>query len=71
VRRDPPTLFDFIEETFDQVARTIEVRAEADGLVVIPSAGCLPKLPFSEAGPSPIGLIATVGEQHRSRLQAR
>ena len=28
-RRDPPTLFDPIEEPFDQVARTVEVRAEA------------------------------------------
>jgi hypothetical protein len=28
-RRDPPTLFDPIEEPFDQVARTMEIRAEA------------------------------------------
>ena len=36
-RRDPPTLFDPIEEPFDQVARTVEVRAEANGLVAIAS----------------------------------
>jgi hypothetical protein len=36
-RRDPPTLFNPVEEPFDQVACTIEVRAEADGLVAIAS----------------------------------
>jgi hypothetical protein len=36
-RRDPSTLFDPIEEPFDQVARTVEVRAEAEGLVAIAS----------------------------------
>jgi hypothetical protein len=29
-RRDPPTLFDFIEEPFDQVAGSVEMLAEAD-----------------------------------------
>jgi hypothetical protein len=33
-RRDPPTLFDLIEEPFDQVARTVEIRAEADRLLL-------------------------------------
>jgi hypothetical protein len=28
-RRDPPTLFDLVEEPFDQIARTVEIRAAA------------------------------------------
>ena len=71
-RRDPPTLFDFIEEPFDQVARTVQVRAEADGLVAIASRrNVCPSAPFGSKGSNPIGIIATVGEQHRSGLQVR
>jgi len=36
-RRDPPTLFDLIEEPFDQVAGSVQMRAEADRLVAIAS----------------------------------
>jgi hypothetical protein len=32
---DLPTMFDFIEEPFDQVAHTVAVRAEGDRLVAI------------------------------------
>lgn len=34
---DPPTLFDLIEKPIDQVARTVELRAEADQIVTITS----------------------------------
>jgi hypothetical protein len=71
-RRDPPTLFDFIEEPFDQVAGAVEVRAEADGLIAIASwRNVGPSAPFGSERSNPIGIIATVGEPHRSRLQAR
>jgi hypothetical protein len=71
-RRDPPTVFDFIEEPFDQIAGTVKVRAEADGFVAIASRWNVgPNAPFGSERSNPIGVIATVGEQHCSRLQAR
>ena len=38
-RRDAPTLLDLVEEPFDQIARAIQIRAEADRLLAIRSAG--------------------------------
>ena len=36
-RCDPPTLFDLVEESLDQIAGAIEVGAEADRLRPVPS----------------------------------
>jgi hypothetical protein len=36
-RRDPPTVPDLDEKPLEQVARTVEVRAKADGLIAIAS----------------------------------
>jgi hypothetical protein len=43
--RDTPTLLDLVEESFDQVARTIQIGAKADGVFDFVSAERSPKLP--------------------------
>jgi len=71
-RRDPPTLFDLIEEPLDKVARSVEMRAKADRLVAIASRRYVgPSAPLGDECSDPIGVLASVCEQHRSRFQAR
>jgi hypothetical protein len=64
-RRDPPTLFDLIEEPFDQVAGSVKMRAEADRIVAIASRRDVgPSVPLCDECSDPIGVIASVREQH-------
>jgi hypothetical protein len=63
--RRPPTLFDLIEQPFDQVAGSVEMRAEADRLVAIASRRYIgPGAPLCNKCSDPIGVIASVREQH-------
>jgi hypothetical protein len=62
------TLLDLVEEPLHEVARTVEVGTEADRVFAIllrwnvgPSA-----LLFDER-PNPVGIVATIRQQHRSR----
>src|SRR5581483_2392679 len=72
IRRDPPTLFDLIEEPFDQVASSVEIWAEADRLVAIASRRYIgPSAPLCDECSDPIGVIASVREQHSSTFQPR
>ena len=66
-RCDPPTLLDLVEEPLDQIARTIEPGAEADRLLAIASRrNVCPSAPLDGKCSDPVGVIATVGQQHRS-----
>src|SRR5258705_384493 len=59
--RDSTTLLDLIEESFDQVARSIEIRAEADRLVTITSRrGVCPSAPLNAKPPDPNRVITPV-----------
>ena len=71
-RRHPTTLFDPVEESFDPVASTVEIRAEADRIAAIafrrdvgPCALLHGKLS------DPVGVIASVGKQHCPGFQTR
>jgi hypothetical protein len=69
---DPTALLDLVEEAFDEVTRSMEVWTEADRLVAIAfrrdvGPGSLVDGEFSD----PVGVVATIGKQHRSPLQAR
>jgi hypothetical protein len=71
-RRYPAALLDPVEEAIDEIAGSLEVRTEADRLVAIAfrrdvGPCSLVNGKFSD----PVGVIATIGKQHRSRLQAR
>jgi hypothetical protein len=55
-RRDQPTLFNLIEESFDQIAGSVEMRAEADRLVAIASRRYVgPSALLCDERPDPIG----------------
>jgi hypothetical protein len=65
-------MLDLVEEPLDQVAGTIEIRADADRL----SCDCLaegywPRAHRGGIGPDPVSVIASVRQQHRSRFQTR
>jgi hypothetical protein len=63
--RDSTTLLDLIEESFDQVARSIEIRAKADRLVTITSRRDVsPSALLSDKPSDPIGVITPVCQQH-------
>jgi hypothetical protein len=65
-------LFDFVEEPLDQIPSTVEIWAEADWLGAIASWWDIGlDAPLGGKGSDPVGVIATVGQQHCSRLQAR
>ena len=60
-----PAVLDFVEQPFNQVAGTVEIRAEADRLVAIASWRNIgPDAFFGGKGSDPAGVIATVGQQH-------
>src|ERR1700757_1082552 len=68
--RNTPTLLDLVEEPFDQVARAIQIRAEADRVFAIafrrnvrPCALLTGKLP------DPVRVVSPIREQHRSWKQ--
>jgi len=64
-RRHPTTLFDPVEEPFDLVASAVEIGAEANRTVAITSRRDVgPRAPFYGKLSDPIGVIATIGEQH-------
>ena len=63
-RRDPPTLFNLIEEPFDQITGSVEIRAEADRLGAIASRRYVgPSAPLCDECSDPVGIIASVREQ--------
>jgi hypothetical protein len=64
-------LLDPIEEPFDQVASAVEIGAEADRTVAIAFGRDVGPCTFLDGMLSnPIGVVGTVGKQHRSRLQS-
>ncbi len=71
-RRDPPTLFDLIEESFDQSARSVEIRTKADRLGAIASRRYVgPSVPLRNECSDPIGVITAVRKQRPRRAAAR
>ena len=60
-----PTLLDVVEELFDQVTRTVQIRAKADRLVTITSRRDVsPSALLSDKPSDPIGVITPVCQQH-------
>ncbi len=71
-RRDPATLFDFVEEPLNPIASAIVRRPKTNWLAAIAFGRDVGPCAFLHGKFSdPIGVIAPVGEQHRPRLQAR
>src|SRR5262245_3964763 len=65
-------MFDLIEEPLDQVASSVEVRAETDRLLAIaPRRNVGPNASLPCKVSDPVGVIATVSQQHCSCSQAR
>jgi hypothetical protein len=65
-------LLDLVEEPLDQVASPVEIRAEADRVIAIASRwDVCPNALLGSKGSDPVRVIAAVGEEHCSRLQAR
>jgi hypothetical protein len=64
-------VLDLVEETLDQIARSIEIRAKADWLVVVIAfwRDVCPSAALSDESSDPIGVNSTISEQHRSRFQ--
>src|SRR5437762_274631 len=68
--RHPPTLLDLVEEPLDQIARTIEVGAEADRLRPVPSRrNVRPCAVLAYKCPDPISVKPPISEQHCPRFQ--
>ena len=70
-RADPPTPFYLVEKPLDQVAGTVEIRAEADWAIAIAlwwDVG--PYASLGSKGSDPVGVISSVCEHHCPRLQA-
>jgi hypothetical protein len=66
---DPTTLLDLIEEPFDPVAGTIEIRAEADRVIAIAfGRDVCPRAFFDGKLSDPIGVVATPTERTRQRI---
>jgi hypothetical protein len=64
--RDTSALLDLVEEPFDDIARTIQIRAEADRVSAISLRRNVCPCPFlSGKLPDPIRVICTIREQHR------
>jgi len=68
--RDPTTLLDPIEEPLDPVTGAIEIRAEGIAAIAFWRDVC-PCAFLHDKLSDPIGVIATVCEQHRSGFQTR
>ena len=64
-RGDPPTLFDLIEKSLDQISGAIKVWAEADRLPSIASRRNIgPRTPFGGEGSDPVSVISAISQQH-------
>src|SRR5215831_4928251 len=71
-RCDPTTMLDLVEEPLDQIACSVKIRTEAQLLCPISFRWDIgPSAVLVNQGSDPVGVIAAVGEQHCSRLQAR
>jgi hypothetical protein len=64
-------LLEFVEEPFDQIARAIEVRAEAYWVLAIAfRRDVCPRAFLTGQLPDPVGIISSICQQHRSRTQS-
>jgi hypothetical protein len=67
-----PKMLDLIKEPLDQISGSIQIRAEADRLVAIaPRWSIGPSAPLVGECSDPLGVVASVRQQHRSRFQTR
>ena len=63
--RYPTTMLDLIEEPFDEIACSIEMRTEADRIFAIAFRRDIgPGAPLDCEFSDPNGVVATVGKQH-------
>ena len=61
--RDTPTLLDLVEEPFDQVARAVQVRAEADRVFAIALRRDVgPRALLARKLPDPVCVVSTIRE---------
>jgi len=61
--RDAPTLLDLVEEPFDQVPRTIQIRAEADRVFAISFRRNVRPCPLLAGKlPDPVRVVSTIRE---------
>src|SRR3954453_13645959 len=64
--RATPTLFDLVEEAFDQVARPIQIRAEANRVFAISfRRNVCPCSLLAGKLPDPVCVVSTIREEHR------
>ena len=69
-RCDAPTLLEFVKKPFDQIARAIQIRAEADRLLAIAlRRNVCPCTLLAGERPDPIRIISSIGQQRRSWMQ--
>ena len=60
------TLLDLVEEPFDEIARTIQIRAEADRVFAISlRRNVRPCSLLAGKLPDPVRVVSTIREQHR------
>jgi hypothetical protein len=70
-RCKPPTLLELIEGPFDQIASPVKLRAQAECLFPIPLwRDVRPNTALMDERSDPVDVIATITQQHCSRLQA-
>src|SRR5258708_1689687 len=63
---DTATLLDLVEESFDQVACAIKMRAEADRVFAIAfRRNVCPRALLAGKLPDPVRIVSTIREQHR------
>jgi hypothetical protein len=68
---DATTLLDLVEELLDQVARSVEISAEADCLFAISfRRDVCPRALLANERLDPVGVISSICQQHRSRTQS-
>ena len=64
--RDPAKMFDLVEEALDEIARLIEIFAEADRVLAIGfGRDVSPCAAFGHRLAQSVGVVAFVGDQHR------
>lgn len=64
IARNPPKLFDPVEESLDLVAGAVEIWAEADRIAAIALRDVRPSAFLHCKLSDPAGVITTVGKQH-------
>ena len=63
-------MLDLVEEPFDWVSRAVKIRAEADRVFAVPFRRNVRSCSLLAGKlPNPVGVIATIREQHRLRKQ--